>query len=165
MMTLGEFAPSMRCAAFDFDGVFTDNAVYVDQDGCESVRCSRSDGMGLAMLKNRGIVCVVISTEENPVVSARCQKLRLDCLQGCADKVAALGEYLDGKGIAFSETSFLGNDINDLDVLARCGFPAAVADAYPSVLTAVAWTGTRPGGHGAVREFCEVVNAALPDSN
>ena len=145
----------VRCAAFDFDGVFTDNAVYVDQTGHEMVRCSRSDGIGLSMLREKGIECVVVSTEVNPVVGARCIKLSIDCLQGCADKVVALERYLSAKGLDFSQCSFLGNDVNDLDVMARCGLPAAVADANPAVIAASSWVGTRPGGYGAVREFCE----------
>lgn len=151
----------IRCAAFDFDGVFTDNAVYVSENGHEMVRCSRSDGLGLAMLRNLGIECVVISTEQNPVVTARCKKLNVDCLQGCVDKVSALGQYIKCKGILFSETSFLGNDINDLEVMKSCGFPVAVADAVPVILAAAIWRGRRPGGHGAVREFCEKVCGAL----
>jgi len=161
MSSPGLLVSGLRCAAFDFDGVFTDNAVYVDQAGHETVRCSRSDGLGLAMLRERGIECVIVSTERNPVVSARCKKLNVDCLQGCDDKVAALGAYLESRGVSFAETSFLGNDINDLDVMNCCGFPAAVADAAPAVAAVALWRGLRPGGHGAVREFCEELCAML----
>ena len=79
----------IRCVAFDFDGVFTDNAVYVLQDGTEMVRCTRADGLGLQQLQAKGLAIVVISTEKNPIVSARCAKLGVECVQDSADKVHA----------------------------------------------------------------------------
>ena len=80
----------IRCVAFDFDGVFTDNAVYVLQDGTEMVRCTRADGLGLQQLQAKGLAVVVISTEKNPIVSARCAKLGVECVQDSADKVRSL---------------------------------------------------------------------------
>ncbi len=71
----------IRLVAFDFDGVFTDNMVYVLEDGTEAVRCFRSDGLGLQKLKNLGIETVIISTEANPVVTARARKLKIRCIQ------------------------------------------------------------------------------------
>jgi 3-deoxy-D-manno-octulosonate 8-phosphate phosphatase (KDO 8-P phosphatase) len=145
----------IRCVAFDFDGVFTDNAVYVLQDGTEMVRCTRADGLGLEQLRVKGLKLVVVSTERNPVVSARCAKLGLECLHNSADKVRALEGFLKDAGISLAETAFLGNDINDSAVLAAVGFPAVVADAHPKVLPLAKHQTSRPGGHGAVREFSE----------
>jgi 3-deoxy-D-manno-octulosonate 8-phosphate phosphatase (KDO 8-P phosphatase) len=145
----------IRCVAFDFDGVFTDNAVYVLQDGTEMVRCTRADGLGLQQLRAKGLKLVVISTEKNPVVGARCAKLGLECLQDSGDKVRALEGFLQQAGISFEETAFLGNDINDSEVLAAVGFPAVVADADPQVLPLAKHRTSRAGGHGAVREFSE----------
>ena len=82
----------IRLVAFDFDGVFTDNMVYVLEDGTEAVRCFRSDGLGLQKLKKLGIETVIISTEANPVVSARARKLKIRCIQNCQDKRAVLEE-------------------------------------------------------------------------
>ena len=145
----------IRCVAFDFDGVFTDNAVYVLQDGTEMVRCTRADGLGLEQLRAKGLKLVVISTEKNPVVSARCAKLGVECLQDRADKVRVLEDFLKDAGISFAETAFLGNDINDSAVLAAVGFPAVVADAHPQVVPLAKHRTSRAGGHGAVREFSE----------
>ena len=145
----------IRCVAFDFDGVFTDNAVYVLQDGTEMVRCTRADGLGLEQLRAKGLKLVVISTERNPVVSARCAKLGIECLQDSANKVRVLESFLNDAGISFGETAFLGNDINDSAVLAAVGFPAVVADAHPQVLPLAKHRTSKPGGHGAVREFSE----------
>ena len=145
----------IRCVAFDFDGVFTDNAVYVLQDGTEMVRCTRADGLGLEQLRAKGLKLVVISTEKNPVVSARCAKLGVECLQDRADKVRVLEDFLKDAGISFAETAFLGNDINDSAVLSAVGFPAVVADAHPQVVPLAKHRTSRAGGHGAVREFSE----------
>jgi len=148
---------ALRCAAFDFDGVFTDNAVYVSETGQETVRCTRADGIGLERLRSLGIHLVVVSTEVNPVVSARCRKLKMPCLQGCENKVAALDSFLKELHIPMVETSFLGNDVNDSDLLRKVGFPAVVADASPEVIALARFQTRTPGGHGAVREFCDLV--------
>ena len=80
----------IRVLILDFDGVMTDNRVLVMQDGTEGVMCNRSDGLGIGMLRKQGFPIFVISTETNPVVSARCKKLKSPCTQGHEDKLAAL---------------------------------------------------------------------------
>src|SRR2546425_369897 len=81
---------AIRLVAFDFDGVFTDNLVYVFQDGHEAVRCFRGDGLGLRKLERLGIESLIISTENNPIVATRAQKLGIRCVQCCEDKRMAL---------------------------------------------------------------------------
>ena len=146
---------------FDFDGVLTDNGVTVAEDGTESVRCDRSDGLGLARLREAGLPMLVLSTERNPVVAARCRKLRLECLQGIADKRTALLTWLDGKGIDPVHAVYVGNDTNDLGCLRSVGCGVVVADAHPDVRGAARLVLSRAGGHGAVRELCDRVAAAL----
>lgn len=148
---------ALRLVAFDFDGVFTDNSVYVSQDGTESVRCVRSDGIGLQMLARLGIATIIISTETNPVVTARSRKLAVRCIQGCADKRAALDSVLQELGIGLIETAFVGNDINDLDCLTVVGLPIVVADAHADVVRHAKLRTNTPGGHGAVREVCDLI--------
>jgi len=82
----------IKAIAFDFNGVFTDNRVYVMQNGEEAVVCDRSDGMGISMLRKAGIPLVIISTEKNPVVAVRGIKLNLDVLQGIEHKLSKLSE-------------------------------------------------------------------------
>lgn len=151
----------IRLVAFDFDGVFTDNMVYVLQDGSESVRCSRSDGLGLDKLRRLGISTVIISTETNPVVSARAAKLKIRCIQGCGNKLAALEEICRAGGFTLSEAAFVGNDINDLECLTRVGLPIVVQDAHPDVLPHASYHTRRPGGQGAVREVCDLFERML----
>ncbi|MCB2187449.1 MAG: HAD hydrolase family protein [Deltaproteobacteria bacterium] len=154
---------AVRLVAFDFDGVFTDNAVYVFEDGREAVRCTRADGLGLARLKRLGVELVVLSTEKNPVVGHRCRKLGLACRQGLDDKLAVLEEILAARGLSLAQAAYLGNDLNDRDCLAAVGVPVLVADAHPAVRRLARLVTTRPGGHGAVREFCDLLAEVLEE--
>ena len=146
----------IRLVAFDFDGVFTDNMVYVLENGTEAVRCFRSDGLGLHKLEQLGIETVIISTEANPVVSARAHKLKIRCVQDCRDKRAALESIAKELGISLSEVAFVGNDINDLPCLTCVALPIVVQDAHPDVVSTARYQTKRPGGYGAVREVCDL---------
>lgn len=159
--SIKEIIKRIRLIAFDFDGVFTDNMVYVLEDGSESVRCFRSDGIGLQKLKNLGIETVIISTEANPVVSARAQKLKIQCIQDCQNKHAVLEELAREKGFSLSQVAFVGNDINDLPCLKCVALPIVVQDAYRDVVPTALFQTRRPGGQGAVREICDLFEQVL----
>ena len=152
-----ELLASVRLIAFDFDGVFTDNTVYVTQDGVESVRCWRSDGLGLSRLQSVGVQAFIISTEANPVVTARAKKLKMPCKQGVEDKAATILETCRELGIASKQTMFVGNDINDIPAFKSVGVPVAVADACPEVYPHVIYRTEKSGGFGAVREVCDLI--------
>jgi len=156
-MLNNDLLSTVRLIVFDFDGVFTDNAVYVTQDGIESVRCWRSDGLGLSRLRSVGIQAFIISTEANPVVSARAQKLKLPCKQGVEDKAAAILATCRELQIAPQQTMFVGNDINDIPAFQSIGIPVGVADAYPEIYPYILYRTQKPGGFGAVREICDLV--------
>jgi YrbI family 3-deoxy-D-manno-octulosonate 8-phosphate phosphatase len=142
---------------FDFDGVLTDNRVWVDEGGHEMVAAYRSDTFGISRLAAQGIPSLVISTEPNPVVMARCRKVNIECIQGVRDKAPVLADMLVRKGIDTGETIFVGNDINDLGCYQLAGFSVAVADAMPEALNGADLVLTQRGGHGAVREICELI--------
>lgn len=158
-----EVLSSIRLIVFDFDGVFTDNTVYVSQKGDESVRCWRSDGLGLSRLQRIGVSLFVISTEANPVVTTRANKLKLPCKQSIADKAVTILETCRELGIDPAQTMFVGNDINDIPAFRAIGVPVAVADAYPEVYPHVMGRTEKPGGLGAVREVCDWVYFAKTD--
>jgi len=149
-----DFGP-VRLVVTDFDGVLTDDAVWVDQNGCESVRCYRGDGYGSGLLKKAGIEVCVLSTERNPVVSARCKKLDVLCVQNCTDKLTAIRRLADERGLTAAQVAFIGNDLNDLEALQWVGIPVAVADAHPEILKASTLRTTKKGGFGAFREVVE----------
>jgi YrbI family 3-deoxy-D-manno-octulosonate 8-phosphate phosphatase len=145
---------------FDFDGVMTDNRVLTFQDEREAVLCDRADGLGITMLRSRNIPMLVLSTETNPVVAARCRKLKLECLQGIDVKETALAQWLAERGYNPARTIYVGNDINDLGCLRLVGLPVAVGDAYEAVKTICKLVLSKPGGKGAVREIAEMICAA-----
>ena len=103
----------------DFDGVMTDDRVTVDQNGVESVTCSRGDGLGLSMLRRIGVPVLVLSKERNAVVTARCQKLQVSCQQ-IDDKLTALKSWLGERNLSLERTIYVGNDVNDVRLPRRC---------------------------------------------
>jgi len=142
---------------FDFDGVFTDNRVLVLQDGREAVVCNRGDGMGLSMLRDKGLPMAVLSTEVNPVVDARCKKLKLECRHGLADKRSALVQLAREKNVDLKRVVYVGNDVNDLGCMEAAGFAIVVADAHPLAIAKADYVLSRSGGGGAVRELCDLL--------
>lgn len=141
----------------DFDGVMTDDCVIVDQNGIESVRCSRADGMGIRLLRESGMKIIVLSTERNPVVMTRCKKLLLECIHGVLKKGDILNNYLKEKEIDPQNVIYVGNDINDLPCFPLVGCAVVPADANPEVKKEADIVLLHKGGEGAVRELCDIL--------
>src|SRR5262249_54630475 len=114
---------SIQALVLDFDGVFTDNRVIVFQDGREAVMCNRSDGWGLGELRDLGVPIIVISTEINPVVQARCDKLKIPYMQNVAEKRAVLERWLEELNIDAQNVIYVGNDVNDAACMRIVGCP------------------------------------------
>ena len=156
-MKLDALPDPISALVLDFDGVFTDNRVLVLEDGHEGVFCNRSDGHGLALVRGLRIPVLVLSSEENPVVLARCRKLGLECLHGVRDKQAALSKWLQERGLDAAHVVFVGNDVNDLPCMEFVGCSVAVSDAHPSVEAAASLVLAALGGRGAIREICDLI--------
>jgi N-acylneuraminate cytidylyltransferase len=148
-----------KLVVFDFDGVFTDNRVLIDQDGKEAVLCDRGDGMSIDWLRSANIPGLILSKERNRVVEARARKVGLDVAQAVDGKAAFLREWCASNSINLSDVVYLGNDLNDLECFAIVGFSVAVSDAAPQVLEAADLILSRPGGRGAIRELIEAILA------
>ena len=155
---------SIRLLILDFDGVLTDNRVWVDQDGREMVAANRSDSLGINRLRQAGVETMVISLETNPVVAHRCRKMKVPFIQGENDKAAALRKLLLERNVDASQVVFLGNDVNDLPCFPLVGWSVAVADAMPEVARQADFVLSRPGGHAAVRELCDLIMEQLSDN-
>ncbi len=151
----------VRLLVLDFDGVLTDNRVWVDDDGREMVAANRSDSLGINRLRQAGVETFVISLETNPVVAQRCRKMKVPFIQGENDKATALRKLLLERNVAASQAVFLGNDVNDLPCFPLVGWSVAVADAMPEVASQADFVLTRPGGHAAVRELCDLIMEKL----
>ncbi len=153
-----------RLLVMDFDGVMTDNRVWVNEDGREQIAANRSDGLGIRLLKKAGVEALVISMEVNPVVARRCEKLKIEHYGGIEDKATLLKKILAEKNIPASEFVYAGNDTNDLPCFAIAACAVAPADSHPEVLRQADLVLSKKGGHGAVRELCDLIlarNSAL----
>lgn len=156
---------SIHTVAFDFDGVFTDNKVWVDQDGRESVRCDRADGLAIDLLRalqqqeKLNAELFILSKEPNLVVMARAKKLQLECRHGIRDKLGFMREYLTARFLAnsdpFAGLIYLGNDLNDLPLMQYAGYVVVPMDAHPRVLEIAHLVLEQKGGDGFVRAFVE----------
>lgn len=160
--------PSLKAihtVAFDFDGVFTDNKVWIDQDGKESVRCDRGDGLAFdlvrAFQKQEKINAdfFILSKETNPVVLLRAKKMKLICHHGVSNKLDFFEKYLTKRFPSlqnpFSGVIYLGNDLNDLPLMRHVAFAVAPSDAHPLVKEKAHLILEQRGGEGFVREFIE----------
>ncbi len=150
---------TIRMVVCDFDGVITDNRVFTDETGKEAVFASRSDSMRIRDLASLGIQVMILSSEPNPVVLARAEKMGVEAVHGVdiSSKGQALRNLLSEKIVDPSQVVYIGNDLNDLPCFDIAGWSVAVADAFPEVLHAADYILKKPGGYGAVRELCELI--------
>lgn len=142
---------------YDFDGVMTDNKVLVFEDGREAVFCNRSDGLAIQKIKKMGIPQVILSTEKNKVVEARAKKLNIEVIQGVNDKKSALTAYCKKKKYDMKKVVYIGNDINDLEVMKSVGYPLAPLDADEKIKGVARVVIKKKGAEGVVREFFRVL--------
>ncbi|MFN2216946.1 MAG: cytidylyltransferase domain-containing protein [Anaerolineales bacterium] len=160
------FPKKISLVVMDFDGVLTDNRVWVDSDGNEMVAAFRGDSMGINKVRSvSDTEFLVISTETNPVVAARCSKLNLQFHQGIKDKAQVLKEEITSRGLITDEVVFIGNDVNDLGCFDVAGYTVAPADAEKVVIRQADLVLNRDGGHGAVREFCDLILESISEKN
>jgi 3-deoxy-D-manno-octulosonate 8-phosphate phosphatase (KDO 8-P phosphatase) len=152
-------AARVRIVLTDCDGVLTDGGVYYSAHGEELKRFSMRDGMGVERLRTAGIHVGILTKERSPVVAARAAKLGLsDCLfAGITAKLTAAEEIVRTFSLTLTDLAYIGDDVNDLDLLRAAGFSAAPADAEPMLRTVVDVTCSRGGGHGAFRELAEMI--------
>ena len=155
---VNERLKKIKLLALDFDGVLTNNKVFVDEGGKEMVICDRSDSLGIDLLKKKGTIgIIVISKETNNVVKQRCNKLQIDCISGVNDKLTALKNVVKKKNLTLGEVAYIGNDINDIECIQESGIGVAVSDSVKEVSKMADIITKNKGGNGAVREFIEIL--------
>ena len=147
----------IKVFVFDFDGVLTNNMVYLDQNGKESVSCSRGDGLAFDVLRKLKKTAYILSTEKNTVVSARAQKLQISVLQGAENKVSGIQEIIKKENCKLENILYVGNDLNDYRVMDICGFTACPADSHKKIKQISSIVLKTNGGCGVVRELLEDV--------
>jgi YrbI family 3-deoxy-D-manno-octulosonate 8-phosphate phosphatase len=142
---------------FDFDGVLTNNLVQIDENGKESVSCSRADGLAFDVLRKLNKSVYILSTEKNLVVKARAKKIKVPVVQGVSDKVKAIKELVDENHYNLKDILYVGNDLNDYLVMQLCGYSACPADSHPKIKHISDICLNTNGGEGVVRELLEEV--------
>jgi 3-deoxy-D-manno-octulosonate 8-phosphate phosphatase (KDO 8-P phosphatase) len=145
----------IKLIVYDFDGVMTDNRVFVTQDGKESVACNRGDGLGINMIKGMSIPQIILSTETSNVVLQRAEKLGIFAIHGTGNKKNSLSSYCLKKDIFLKKVLYVGNDLNDMDVMRRVGFPICPADAHEKIRELSIHITKAKGGGGVVRELAD----------
>ena len=148
---------SIDALVMDFDGVHTDDLAAVDANGLESVTVSRSDGMGIELLRKAGIPMLILSKERSGVVQARAEKLGIEAINAVDDKLPVLRKWCSEKGLDLQRVAYVGNDINDSECLGAVGWPIAPADAHPDVTAIARVVLGSPGGRGALRELASLI--------
>ena len=144
--------------AYDFDGVLTDNKVYLSEDGIESVQVNRSDGLAIKEIEKMGLRQIIISTEKNKVVKKRAEKLNIECFYGIDDKKTSLSNFCNENSIDLKKVIFIGNDINDLEVMQSVGIRICPSDAHPSIIKISSVMLNSKGGEGLVRELLDLLS-------
>ena len=151
-------ATSLRLLLSDVDGVLTDGGLLYLDTGGEAKRFDVKDGLGLVRARRAGLLTGVISGRPSKAVERRARELGLDEVHlGVADKVGRLEEILSRRGLGPDEVGFVGDDLNDLEIMRRVGFPAAPADAVAEVRRAALVVTRQAGGHGALREIIDLI--------
>ena len=148
---------NIKLIVYDFDGVMTNNKVYLNQNGNEMVQVNRADGLAVSEIKKLGIDQIIISTEQNPVVSTRANKLDLLCIHGVNNKAQALKDYCEDHQISLRDVAYVGNDINDFDAMEIVGITFCPKDAHKSIKAISNHILNTNGGNGVVRELYDFI--------
>jgi 3-deoxy-D-manno-octulosonate 8-phosphate phosphatase (KDO 8-P phosphatase) len=142
----------------DVDGVLTDGRLHITAHGEETKVFHVRDGSGIVAAQRAGIVVAIISGRDSAAVTRRAAELGIrHVFQGIADKGAALDALLGQLGIGAEALACVGDDTPDVPMLERAALAVAVADAHPTARAAAHWITPSPGGHGAVRDVCDLL--------
>lgn len=140
----------------DFDGVFSDNSVFTNSVGEESLKCSKLDSIVLPVLELLDVGLIVLTSEVNPSVGARCEKLGIPLLRAKGEKTAVLRDWMKTKDLSWEHVCFLGNDLNDIDCLMRVGLPVVPGDCAEELGKCGLLRTRAFGGQGVIREVVKL---------
>jgi YrbI family 3-deoxy-D-manno-octulosonate 8-phosphate phosphatase len=147
----------MKSFFYDFDGVMTNNKAYLNQDGIESVQIHRGDGLAVREIAKLGLLQIIVSTEANQVVSQRAKKLGIPCLQDISDKKKSVIKFCIENNLSLSSIAFVGNDINDKDIMQEASLSICPADAHSSIRQISDIVLKTKGGDGVIREILDLI--------
>lgn len=147
---------------YDFDGVMTDNKVILREDGLESVIVNRADGLAVEIIKGMGIKQIILSKEKNRVVGSRAKKLGIPVVQGIDDKKILMSFCGENK-IMLDDVIYIGNDLNDIEVMKVVGYPLCPLDACEEVKDISKLVLGARGGDGVVRDLLKYIKHSAED--
>lgn len=146
----------IRLLVLDVDGVLTNGTILIDDDGRQSRRFHIQDGLGVTLWRSVGRQVAILTSKRSAAVEARARMLGIDLIeQGAEDKLPGLDRLVSRAGVSLDETAYTGDDLLDVAVMRRVGYPIAVANAVEEVKEIAAYVTSRNGGEGAVREAIE----------
>ncbi|WP_407939102.1 3-deoxy-manno-octulosonate-8-phosphatase KdsC [Methylobacter luteus] len=161
MQAVLEKAKKLKLLILDVDGVLTDGKLFFDNDGNEYKAFHSRDGHGIKLLRQTGVEVAVISGRKSSSVALRMKNLGIEYVyQGHENKIAAFNEIIGKLRITPDQAAHVGDDLLDLPIMTRVGLAIAVDDANFAVKQRADWCTTLPGGHGAVREVCDLIMQA-----
>lgn len=152
---------NIKLLVYDCDGVLTDNRVLLDEHGIESAFFHRGDGMAVKLIKQLGIKQIILSTELNPIVRMRAAKLDIPVIHGVDSKKEHLVSFCKENGISNSQVMYLGNDLNDIDVMQWCGIRGCPLDAECEVKKICHWISKKQGGYGVIRDLYRMLSEVI----
>jgi YrbI family 3-deoxy-D-manno-octulosonate 8-phosphate phosphatase len=151
-------ARKIRLVAMDVDGVLTDAGMYYTEQGDELKKFNTRDGMGVALVREAGLKTAILTRERTQLVERRGAKMRIDhVFIGVTDKLTCMRELLDQLGLTLEQVAYIGDDVNDYELLCHVGLAAAVRDASRLPKSVAHVITEAKGGEGAVRELCELI--------
>jgi len=152
---------NIKLLVLDVDGVMTNGGLTIGDDGQEYKTFHAHDGLGMKLLKASGVEMAIITGRTSNVVKKRAESTGVaHFYQGAEDKLAAFNDLVSKSGLQASQCAFMGDDVVDLPPMLKCGLALAVPDSPSLVLKYAHYVTAKSGGHGAVREVCELIMQA-----
>jgi len=151
-------ARKIKLVAMDVDGVLTDAGMYYTENGDELKKFNTRDGMGVALVREAGLKTAILTRENTRMVERRGAKMRIDHVYiGITDKLTCMNTLLEQLGLTLEQVAYIGDDVNDYELLCHVGLAAAVHDASRLPKSVAHLITEAKGGEGAVRELCEII--------
>jgi 3-deoxy-D-manno-octulosonate 8-phosphate phosphatase (KDO 8-P phosphatase) len=153
-----QFLTEIKLLALDVDGVLTDGIIYYSPAGDAMKGFSARDGMGISLARAAGLKTALITGRRSPMVEQRAKDLHIDyVIQDAVRKLPAMEKLCSKVGLTMAEVAYMGDDLNDVELISQSGFGAAPSDACEEARRAAAFVSAYDGGHGALREFVEYI--------
>lgn len=150
--------PEIKIFLTDCDGCLTDGGMYYSENGDELKKFNTRDGMGFALLRQKGIITGIVTSENVDLNRRRAEKLKLDILEsGCKDKLNVIKRICDDREISIQNVCYIGDDVNDIETIKAVGYGCCPADAMPEVKKAAKYVSKVNGGEGVIREIIEQI--------